>query len=378
MKHAAAALRMRRATPARAPARALETWLMHGPAQVGHGPHAGAVAGMTDTSGSVAYVYPEITGYFLQWLAWRAQRGDDAAALRDRAARAQRWLKTWIAGEPPLTRLHFDGATSDWRNDAVFCFDLAMVLRGLASAAQAQLVTVDATLVAGVVRQLERLLGPDDAFEACVANAGAANLPARWSTLRGAFLAKAGAGIAAAARVLPEVPAHIGHAGRATFDASVIALREDSHLELHPLLYAFEGVLSWPEHPQFASNLRMVASQFAALLELGGEKGQLPEIIGTAANVMESARVDIIAQAIRVGSLLAAHRLPHPPNQLALARLRNCLANAVRPSGSVGFVLDARRTDCNAWAAMFADQALAFAGTVPELATRTCRDPLLV
>jgi hypothetical protein len=300
------------------------------------------------------------------------------ALLQDRAARAQLWLKDWITRDPPRTRVHLDEAVTDWRNDAVFCFDLAMVLRGLASAARAQLITVDTQLIAGLVRQLEQLLGSDNAFEACVANAGASQLPVRWSTRRGAFLAKAGSGIAAAARSLPGIPAHIGHAARSTFDASVIAMREASHLEVHPLLYAFEGVLGWPDHPQFTSNLRIVAIQFAALLELAGENGQLPEVIGTAARGMETARVDIIAQAIRIGSLLAAHGAPHSPNQLVLARLRNALANAVRPCGSVGFVLDARRTECNSWAAMFSDQALAFAGAVPELATRLCSDPLLV
>ena len=38
------------------------------------GDHAGAVAGWIGGDGRADYVYPEITGYFLQWLASMAQR----------------------------------------------------------------------------------------------------------------------------------------------------------------------------------------------------------------------------------------------------------------------------------------------------------------
>jgi hypothetical protein len=353
-------------------------WLLDGPAQLREGRHAGAIAGAIDARGSVAYVYPEITGYYLQWLAWRARHASDPAVLGERAARAQRWLRVWLADDPPQTRVHLNGTVGDWRNNAVFCFDLAMVLRGLASAAQAQLLVADATVVAGVVRQLEQLIGVDGAFHACAANARGAELPDRWSTRRGAFLAKAAAGIVAAARVLPGVPVCIERAAIATFDASISALLDHPHRQVHPLLYAFEGVLAWPEHPRFDAVIAIVAAQFAALLGLAGKDGRLPESFDAANGATGPARVDVIAQTLRVGCLLGAHRVQPPPDQLTLARLRHLLVRQLRPSGAVGFLLDSEPADCNSWAAMFADQALAFAVPNPGATTSLSTDPLLV
>jgi len=368
----------RNAAPSDGTRSAVAAWLLDGPAQLREGRHAGAVAGAIDPRGSVAYVYPEITGYYLQWLAWRARHDNNTDIFGERAARAQRWLRVWLADDPPQTRVHLNGTVGDWRNNAVFCFDLAMVLRGLASAAQAQLLVADATVVAGVVRQLEQLIGVDGAFDACPINARGTGLPDRWSTRRGAFLAKAAAGIVAAARVLPGVPASIERAAIATFDASISALLDHPHRDVHPLLYAFEGVLAWPEHPRFDAVIEVVAAQFAALLGLAGKDGRLPESIDAASGATGPARVDVIAQALRVGFLLGVHRVQPPQDQLALARLRHLLVRQLRPSGAVGFLLDAEPADCNAWAAMFADQALAFAVPNPGATTWQWTDPLLV
>ena len=74
----------------------LAAWLLHGPAQLRIGPHAGAVAGVVQ-AGAVVYAYPEITGYFLQWLAWRVHAGQAPADLRVRAHAAQAWLARWAA-----------------------------------------------------------------------------------------------------------------------------------------------------------------------------------------------------------------------------------------------------------------------------------------
>ncbi len=57
------------ATAAATTAQALRDWLIEGPAQLKSGPEAGAVAGTIESSGAVHYVYGEITGYYLHWLA---------------------------------------------------------------------------------------------------------------------------------------------------------------------------------------------------------------------------------------------------------------------------------------------------------------------
>lgn len=123
----------RRRTPAdegAAPER-LRAWLLAGPAQLREGPHEGAVAGVIGAHGDPAYVCPEITGYFLQWLAWRVQAGDDPWPLAARAAAAQAWLARWAASAAPPARVYLV-PRADWRNAGLFQFDLAMVLRGIA------------------------------------------------------------------------------------------------------------------------------------------------------------------------------------------------------------------------------------------------------
>ena len=359
--------------------RAISSWLLDGPALVRDGPHAGAVAGVVGTSGTVAYVYPEIAGYYLQWLAWRARDGQDRERLSARAAAVQHWLRVWLAdATPPRTRILFAAIGDDWRNGAVFCFDLAMVLRGLASSAQAGIVAVDEAVVAGVVRQLERLIGADGAFESCVANCSGTALPDRWSTRRGPFLAKAAAGIITAAQTLPSVPRRVLRAAETTFDTSVAALLHAPHPELHPLLYAHEGVMALPGHPDFMNALAAVAAQFDELVALAARHGTLPESRGSRGETTGPARVDVLAQALRIGSLLEAHVAFRKVDRSTLGHLRDLLEAEVRPSGALPFAMHPAPLQWNTWAAMFADQALAFVAEPDAVRAHCGGDPLLV
>ena len=352
-------------------------WLLTGPAQVSTGVHAGGVAGCVAAPGSPSYVYPEIAGYYLQWLAWRAQRFGNSPTLADRAAAVQAWLAVWIsAADPPPTRVHLIDANDDWRNRAVFCFDLSMVLRGLAAAARARLLVADAAVVTGVSRQLERLIAADGLFDACVTNVSGDPLPERWSTRRGGFLAKAAAGIITATRTLSGIAATVERAATATFAASIGWTFETPHAETHPLLYAFEGIMALPRDARFADSLAAVAEQFDALLAHANADGHIPESLTSTTG--GPARVDVLAQTLRIGYLLHAHRPQQPPDRVALARLRQVLARQVHPTGAVGFTLEPDPAQWNVWAAMFTDQALAFAVPTRDSIPWWHSDPLLV
>lgn len=353
----------------------LAAWLRN-VAQCREGPHAGAIAGCVSVSGTPSYVYPEIAGYYLTWLAWRATRfghdGEDA----ERARAVQRWLAMWLAMPTLPTRVHFDGTSGDWRNGATFCFDLAMVLRGLAAAARAGLVAPDPAVVDGVCRVLGRLVGDDGAFVACIANSAAAPLPTRWSTRRGPFLAKASAGVLRAAQVL-RVPEAIEAAAEHTFEASIALLAREPHRETHPLLYAFEGVLDLPGHPRFNDALPSVSAQFDMLLAYASHDAHLPETLGGPSG-NGPARVDVMAQTLRIGYLLTAHRPQQPPDRVGLARVRQALMRQVRPHGGVAFARSSAPAQSNVWATMFADQALAFASAPRDPEGWWRRDPLIV
>jgi hypothetical protein len=350
-------------------------WLLN-VAQCKNGAHAGAVAGCVSISGAPSYVYPEIAGYYLSWLAWRARQDGVSPRLSEHAAAAQRWLLRWLAMPGPPTRVHLDGTCEDWRNHARFAFDLAMVLRGLGAAAHAQVLEPDAAVIAGVARELARLVADDGALVACAADPGTA-LPDRWSTRRGPFLAKAAAGILRAASQLPGIPAMLTRAAEKTFATSVAALVREPHRESHPLLYAFEGVLNLPNHARFHDTLPVVAAQFDILLAQAGNDGHLPETLG-AVSARGPSRVDVIAQAVRVGYLLAAHRPQCPPDRVALARLRQALSRQVRAHGGIAFARSVARAQANVWATMFADQALALVTPARDADAWWRTDPLVI
>lgn len=313
----------------------IRAWLL-AHAQVPGGPHRGAVRGVLDADGRAAYVYPEITGYFLQWLAWRARLGDDRALLRSHADAASAWLRGWAGAAAPRTRIYFDEGTVDWRNDAVFCFDLAMVLRGLGSAVEEGLVASDSDLIASVTGHLRGLIAPDGELDACAARVH--GIPSRWSTRRGAFLAKAATGILQAAAVL-EVPGDLGEAANRTLEASLGRLRSSPHADEHPLLYAIEGALARqcpdPRHT-VARSLQVLGKRLRAS---HGHAGW---------------RSDVRAQFIRASVIVGA---PRHPSAVGLDALVQDLCDCVTAEGGVVFSPSGDRR-LNVWCAMFAEQAL--------------------
>jgi len=184
---------------------------------------------------------------------------------------------------------------------------------------------------------------------------------------------KAAAGVITAARALPHVPAELVAAAEVAFRASVEAALDTPHDEAHPLLYTFEGVLGLPRHPQFRSVLPAIAAQFDALLGQVRASGWIGESRARASHGPR--RLDVAAQALRVGRLLAAHLPSRPPDRVALARLQALLAANVRPDGAVPFATDQSPQRPNVWTAMFADQAW---GMNRAGARATQGDPLLV
>ncbi len=258
----------------------------------------------------------------------------------------------------------------------MFCFDLAMVLRGLAAAAKAGLLEREPVIVAGLARQLDRLVAADGLFVACVPTLADAALPQRWSTRRGPFLAKAAAGIMTASHSLPGIGAPIAAAAEATYAACLRWFADAPHDELHPLLYACEGILSFPRHPAFATTLPAMRRYVAEMLHLAQADGALPET--RSQRDRGPARTDVLAQLLRVAALLCIHDPEDRPDQVALARLRHALVRRMQPDGAFAFALDGATSPRNVWATMFSDQALALAANPGLAAAARDDDPLLV
>ena len=342
----------------------IAAWLLHGPAQVRTGAHAGAVAGAVQ-SGSVVYAYPEITGYFLQWLAWRVYAGHAPDDLRPRAEAAQGWLARWAAGSMPPARVHVGRDDADWRTHALFAFDVAMVLRGVASAAAVDLLAPDRTLITRLGELMSSLCDSDGGLAACRAYPHANALPQRWSTRRGAFLAKAAAGLLAAA-ALPGVSRQVHDAGARTFADACARLCTDPHREAHPRLYAIEGLLARARDADAVRALPCAAAQVVELAATARARGCAPEHVdGTGA-----ARLDVHAQTLRAACVLAAlGATPFVP-ATTRAALAGSLAAQVSREGGLPFSTSAPAGELNVWTALFAEQAL----TLADLPARDAAD----
>jgi hypothetical protein len=332
----------------------IEDWLLHSGVQLECGPQRGGVAGWLDRDGKPDFVYLEITGYYLTAMAWLsgAASSPEHVATAERCARlAVRWIATHVEGEAvPPTRLYLSGHPADWRNDAVFSFDLAMAARGVAATRQLAGRREHRRALIGLCSRLNRISSGADVMASHELLAGdVTTMPDRWSTRPGAHHLKAAAAIL-------RLPKRV--AGDAMLDmaqrtcghwADSLLADEWPCQELHALLYALEGMLI---QRGARDDLAAVAGVFARLMELQKADGSLPEAIGGG-----TVRSDVLAQVLRVGLLLRDRGYLTTSDWTdRLDRLTGALLGFVRPDGGVLFSLD--QSISNTWCAMFAHQAL--------------------
>jgi hypothetical protein len=317
--------------------------LLRGCAQQQGSNHAGAVAG-TVSHGSVYYVYGEITGYYLHWLS-SLQKLDNEVSSRARAA--ARWLEQYLQGDAlPATRIYLEAPVEDWRNNALFAFDLAMIAGGLARAEAQGLLKLSATLSTFLLGWLQRFVDGDQ-VKACIVRDETVVLPSRWSTRGGSFTAKTASRILLLSRQTAVDAALLEACGKTLSTCAATAQHNGLDM-LHPTLYAIEGCLLADD-----ADYEKLAHWFDQVVALQAADGSLPESLETP----EVRRTDIIAQALRVAVFL--RRLTGQPARYQEATLKFAVALCarVRTNGSIGFTAGNSGED-NIWCAMFAEQAL--------------------
>ncbi len=342
---------------ARAAAVRLRHWLLHGPAQLSDGRHCGGVAGGI-SAGAPVYVYAEITGYFLHWLA-DLTHVESREIVSERARRAIDWTtRQFAAGRVPPTRAYLDAAQTDWRNDAVFFFDLAMLLRGLTAVTEAGIEALSRLLVDPLVAQLGQFVENDTLRAARSLHADAV-LPQRWSTLGGPFLVKASSRVALADGLCELPPSLLRACAHESTRWSSVAARIPLDM-LHPTLYFAEGLLLADPERAVA-----IATLLTRCLALQNADGSLPE--SESGSTLK--RSDIIAQALRVGLLLRQRDIVGSPADRSLDRLAAALIGRVARDGSIVFDPAAPTPEPNVWCAMFAEQALRWYADWRENAT---------
>lgn len=316
-----------------------------------HGVHAGGVVGSFDEKKHPNYVYAEISGYYLLWL---AGLGDSVPAhvIADRATRCIDWIRREFSGPTaPATRIPLFDAPPDWRNLAAFFFDHAMVLRGVLAIRARNIVKVADDLLADLMSKLS-LFARDGIVEAVLPHMETTTLPARWSTMPGPFLLKATAAIDLATdlafRPQPLVVACSAHLERCR--RVQISTMTDM---LHPALYFAEGLL------RYGTLERKTASQIVSkCLVLQRMDGAIPEKFPSGFHESETIyRNDVAAQTLRLG-LLLRRKEEGNPDDIRLGKLAKFLSTRVDSLGRISFDSDAHLHGANTWTAMFAEQAL--------------------
>jgi hypothetical protein len=297
-------------------------WLKAAPIQHTQGAGHGGIAGHLDAAGRPGFIYGEVIGYWLRWASLYAPNPALMTAAVGYIARQ------WSGTSPAPTRA---GASEDWRNGAVFSFDLAMILRGVADAAPVVGEVCCAKVAARLVPWLERMIGPDGTLLSHLA-LGTAELPDRWSTRCGPYQAKT-------ASAILQVPDHWLSSALAASARRTLATwkgKSAAHRELHARFYAIEGMMNGADSFEPAG----------ILASMRGE-GRFPEEIG---NPNSELRADIQAQALRLLCLM-----PDVPKSV-LDKVSAGLCRHIRGDGSVSFRVG--EPDANVWCAQFTHQAL--------------------
>lgn len=303
----------------------IDGWLSHGSVFCAE---SGAVAGVTDDEG-VVYWYGEIAGYYLAYLASLTLESSKSQKFaRHAASQVGLWLQSQWASVPGPTRL-YKNSNVDWRNDYVFAFDLAMILKGLTSIRQCGIDAWDGQQIAEFIKV--KLV--DDQGSLCaVYTLQPGNQPNTWSTSIDGHQLKTAAGLFGwGARFNDHKLCKLGNGICKSLTRG--GTLDWPHLPLHPRLYALEGLLL----------CNLVKPRSIATL--------LQNIL--ASIDIETERTDVIAQLLRL-ALLAKIEAN------LTDRITSHLLDSIDVDGSVIFRMNQANKERNTWCAIFTRQALHF------------------
>ena len=344
------------------PSDLVRDWLLTSAVQITTGADSGGVAGWLNSSLQPEYLYLEITGYYLSSMAFIATTDP---ALKDEAvARAELalgWLERLLNDSVHLpTRKYINQTEQDWRNQAVFSFDIGMVIRGIA--AILPLCTDRArceTLLAAYVDRLRPFFENCSTLKSHIALDNSVVMPDKWSTRQDPHQLKIVSGFLFVPSDFQDRECLLGVLNgvlqqcRAPFPGDAIAL------DMHPTHYYLEGAATTALHGYSDISLEQVAGIYRRIMKHQMPDGCLPSNLVSPDAVVRS---DVIAQALRIGSILRDLGYLTDAQELEqLDRLYAALLKFIAPSGAVSFfpIDGAHPTFWNAWCAMFAHQALA-------------------
>ena len=305
---------------------------------------SGGIAGWRERrTGRLSDEYPEISGYYLSAAVFAGDKGS-AAVIR-----AADWLSARIEANASASR-RVDGS-------AIYNFDQGIIAAGLIKygvrAGNARVVAAgiraasrlrDQVNELGHLPTLDPTSGPPD------------GRPATWSTVGRLHLAKTVQCLLLAAELgvagMREAARNIIDDVASTFSFSSDGLRNEAgQINLHATCYALEGLWIWDAVHRTTGLQEILHAALDELVSYRLPSGGFPRLAAIAASREQS---DVHAQVVRLAALLGRASTVRP----SIARLRE-VASPAEYGWSVPYEPLAAEVHENAWATMFAAQALA-------------------
>jgi hypothetical protein len=337
----------------------IQNWLTTSPIQVMSNSDEGGIVSWLDGTGQPSAVYGEITGYYLTYAHFVSIHGGVNEKSAMRAGWARNWLRSIWQISVPLTRYYVNPGVDDWRNRAIFSFDLAMMLRGLSWDEQDE----NRRTQNLIIQKLNQFIAADGTILTHRTLGDGHPLPVKWSTQPHPFQVKT----ASAILLTKDVAENVQTAARKT-----IARWQDYYLDhpltgdLHPLFYYLEGLFLLEIESGDRHYGNYVTQIYSQIMEKQAENGSLPANFD---HHPPSIRSDVLAQALRIGCLLVSENYLEGSiwlNRLDL--LAQSLLGYLHPSGCVGFehTEPAGIRHWNVWCTMFTYQAFCYYETLQK------------
>lgn len=339
---------------------AIQSWLLSPEVQLADGPHRGGVVGWLDESGRAAFVYPEVTGYYLTWLAFLARAFGRSDGITRRAKEALSWISDhFVDCRVPLTRTYLaSNEPDDWRNSGSFAFDLAMLARGVAAVRNLVDEGERTRLLAGLHERLLPFCTECDSLQAFRPHGSLhSDAASRWSCNPGPYQAKVATAILSTNTVSP-IPDRL----RSTAAAAYGRWRQYSQLRAlvgdHPAFYHLEGLALAGANDVDAGAWSVARQAYLHIIGMRSPAAPLTPYFNGSASENRS---DVLAQALRMGCILRSRGdLESATLEQKLQHLADVLGQFVGDDGAVLFRNRAPYRHKNVWSSMFAHQAFCF------------------
>ena len=314
--------------------------------------HTGGMMGWVDaTTKKHEYLYGEITGYYLSLLAYIYSHGNDIdkGLLTAEMRKQITWLLNELNADNGLITRKYYETTDDWKNNAVFLFDVTMILRGINSVSNVCAIDVAPEALVQYKNLLERFKKEESLEPFLLVKSGV--MPVKWATRVDIHYLKI---IAALTEIggYEKVVAHY-----IDYFSNNISRQHLMDTPTHPLMYYFEGWLALKNKKLTSVKFdQLNFNQFMEFLDENHNKTLTNRWSGDG-----EIRSDIVAQVIRIAAILFHCSMMSEADYIKYV---NPLLSQLEKFYLLGYICFFRNTSeinhFNAWSAMFSYQALDF------------------